>query len=857
MYTNGLKDRFGSPLASKRDVEKQITGQIYNKVEHESLSLSNASNEAEVNCIAIKSAYLQHNKEFTEFSILPKDSNTDTPLYMYALLEQNQAKTVIGLSDEAITWEAGTEAVWKFTNNPITIPDGKNIEMFMITGQSAIPSSGDPTAPGRHIKIHCNSNMSGAGSTRYNTGWTMNRLVYCKFIEKSGNLISKTHADETYLTEESANNIYISQDDESVVKKNYIRESYDLEYCTDTAEVNGISLSSLYIPHNRTINKVSVLAKDMNLDTPLYLYVYTAKNGAKTRVGLSDAAILWTTDELVTWTFNQNPITIPDGANIEMYLVENEDAAAGLDEPNYPSRHIKIACKNNETNAGGTRYWDKWSMNRVVYCFFTDADYKYIENETVKDTYLTKTEAHLKFATKEENKPYDWTPDWVHAIQSTNTADYTAPTNGWISTTQGAISGDVTINGQLAGYNTTSGSYTMLLREGDQIHFTGGSNFLFAPCNAEQEDWREVKTNYDIWKNAIRYDDNGTPYVQNLWIPVAAEWAENIRIPHNLTITKVEDEKAYNGDTFVCNIQSTEIENATFLFYGFNVNGVDTVCPIQTWDSDLNKLLSGGYMFCRSNLSSFSGNLDSMTRGYQMFYNSRLASFNTPMPSVVNGYLMFATDALTNFNVEELPNLSNGEAMFAYTNISSFTTDMPKLSNAREMFMSTPSLTTFDADLSNLKTGWKMFGDGDSALAKLSDESFQNIASSIKDINGMVRNDDSLWKYDTVDTYGTVKPNAGTIGYDYRGIIHLNSQDGHGDSAIVTQAMETIVSKGWIAYLNGSVYQSSGEIVVPTGPNDVSVANGYIPNASAWGSNVRQAKNLVIVRVENGVAYSE
>lgn len=44
---------------------------------------------------------------------------------------------------------------------------------------------------------------------------------------------------------------------------------------------------------------------------------------------------------------------------------------------------------------------------------------------------------------------------------------------------------------------------------------------------------------------------------------------------------------------------------------------------------------------------------------------------------------------------------------------------------------------------------------------------------------------------------------------------------------------------------------------MPPGPNDVSVANGYIPNASAWGSNVRQAKGLVIARVENGVAYSE
>jgi hypothetical protein len=99
----------------------------------------------------------------------------------------------------------------------------------------------------------------------------------------------------------------------------------------------------------------------------------------------------------------------------------------------------------------------------------------------------------------------------------------------------------------------------MLLREGDVINYMQGANFLFAPCNAEQCDWRDTKTNYDIWKNAICYDSNGTPYVQDLYIPSAASWAENIRIPHGLTITKVEDEKAYNGENFVCNIQSSEI----------------------------------------------------------------------------------------------------------------------------------------------------------------------------------------------------------------------------------------------------------------------------------------------------------
>jgi hypothetical protein len=318
-----------------------------------------------------------------------------------------------------------------------------------------------------------------------------------------------------------------------------------------------------------------------------------------------------------------------------------------------------------------------------------------------------------------------------------------------------------------------------------------------------------------------------------------------------LTITKVEDEKAYNGENFVCNIQSTEIENATFLFYGFNVNGVDTVCSIQSWDSDLNKLKAAGYMFCRSNLSSFEGNLDSLTRGYQMFYNSKLASFDTPMPKVVNAYLMFATTALTDFNVESLPKLSNGEAMFAYTNISSFNTDMPHLSNAREMFMATPNLTDFDADLSNLKTGWKMFGDGVSALAKLSDDSIQRISRSIKDINGMDKDDDSLWKYDSTKSDGTVTLNGSTIGREYRGVIHLNCQDGQSDSAMVTDAMETIVAKGWIVYLNGSEW-------TPASNNYYNIVEGsdYIPDASNWNSEFAQS-GLVVTSVHDGYAWND
>ena len=466
MYTNGLKDRFGSPLTSKRDVEKQITGQIYNKVEHESLSLSNASNEAEVNCIAIKSAYLQHNKEFTEFSILPKDSNTDTPLYMYALLENNGSKTVIGLSDESITWEEGKEAVWKFTQNPITIPDSANIEMFMITGQSAIPASGDPTPPGRHIKIHCNSNMSNAGSTRYNSGWTMNRLVYCKFIEKTGQLVSKTLADETYLTQETSDELYISKTDTTIIRKNNNIETSWLSDCTLVGDFNAINFNSNHIPHNIVITKITFNMKSVNIDTPLLMYaVIDDGYGSKNVIGFSDEAKTWLEEGLVTWTFNTNPITIPNGKNLEVYFIEDESYVNG----NNVGFTKLVRASYREGGVSGSYRWEdgKWYTNRLVYAIFTEVKNEYLEEKFLDAKYLTKEKAAEIYATKNDVKPYDWTPDWYHAILSENSTDYTAPLNGWISTTHGSQLGQVHVNGQLAGYNTTSGSYTILLREGD------------------------------------------------------------------------------------------------------------------------------------------------------------------------------------------------------------------------------------------------------------------------------------------------------------------------------------------------------------------------------------------------------
>ena len=79
---------------------------------------------------------------------------------------------------------------------------------------------------------------------------------------------------------------------------------------------------------------------------------------------------------------------------------------------------------------------------------------------------------------------------------------------------------------------------------------------------------REVPTDYDIWKNVVTVNEDMEVIVSNLFVPDASQWNEKIYKKNNLKITQVEENKAYNGSSFVCNIQSGNIENGSDLFKG-------------------------------------------------------------------------------------------------------------------------------------------------------------------------------------------------------------------------------------------------------------------------------------------------
>lgn len=138
------------------------------------------------------------------------------------------------------------------------------------------------------------------------------------------------------------------------------------------------------------------------------------------------------------------------------------------------------------------------------------------------------------------------------------------------------------------------------------------------------------------------------------------------------------------------------IPEADFKFKGCKT--VDDVLKIDPsyrsygrWIEPLWDLESGDGMFYNTNLESFSSDLFNLSDGRHMFfYNSGLKSFNGV-----------------------LSNLIDGSYMFAHCNL----------------------LSSFASDLSSLENGEMMFW-----CCSLDDSSLQNIASTIRDVNGLEGN---------------------------------------------------------------------------------------------------------------------
>ena len=321
------------------------------------------------------------------------------------------------------------------------------------------------------------------------------------------------------------------------------------------------------------------------------------------------------------------------------------------------------------------------------------------------------------------------------------------------------------------------------------------------------QDTRETVTENDLWSNWAEIKD-GTVIVHDDEVvnPNKDNATSSLR-GWNANITKVENNKAYVGDTLYGNIQTEKIKNGTSMFEHctrlttfdsdlsslINGHGMFSTCNSLTsftldlpslidgtgmfsgctnltsfpsdlrslidgstmfrmckgptsFDSDLSSLTDGGLMFdsCKQ-LTTFTSDLSSLVTGSSMFQHcSNLTTFTSNLSSLQNGIFMFSVcEGLTSFS-SDLRSLINGYAMFSEcTNLTSFTGDLRALVNGESMFDYCPNLTSFTGDLSSLINGNFMFYE-----SKLDSESLLHIAESIRDVRDLTNGEMYLEDYE-------------------------------------------------------------------------------------------------------------
>jgi hypothetical protein len=284
-------------------------------------------------------------------------------------------------------------------------------------------------------------------------------------------------------------------------------------------------------------------------------------------------------------------------------------------------------------------------------------------------------------------RQYDWTPDVfcpINVTLSTAGNAFVAPTNGWIvskstQTTSGANS--LTLNGIEIGASgsTAQADLQVLMRMGEFVTATTAYNLVFFPCKSEQFDYRleNTHTKYDIWKGAIKYDENGESSVQDLYIPNASAWKSEVGHEVISRIYTIDGEQAYDSNGHVLfNIQSQYIENGNYMFIQ---------CSITNFNANLGALRSGAQMFAGARLTSWNTDLPSLTSGETMFYACpSLTSFNADVHSLTTGWNMFmnCSNLTTVSFVGGLDALTNGSGMFkgcslSYTSLNNVLAALP------------------------------------------------------------------------------------------------------------------------------------------------------------------------------------
>ena len=222
----------------------------------------------------------------------------------------------------------------------------------------------------------------------------------------------------------------------------------------------------------------------------------------------------------------------------------------------------------------------------------------------------------------------------------------------------------------------------------------------------------------DIWGTTATMDASGVVTIAHDWITANGPW--------NNSITSVEENKAYIGDTEWANIQTDMINDGREMFAECSslstfssklsslthARGMFKNCSqLESFEDNLSTLIDAEEMFrgC-SNLSYFDSDLFSLVNGISMFAScNNLSSFEKDLPNLKWGNTMFVNCPKLETFSSDISSLMNGDGMFQFCHkLGSFYSDLPSMTGGVGMFYGT-ALSSFTYDLSSLRDGKSMF----------------------------------------------------------------------------------------------------------------------------------------------------
>lgn len=114
---------------------------------------------------------------------LVANENLSVPCYIACYnTPSGGSKSLLGVSNNALTWSTGDELTWYF-DSPFTIAADSEFVLYLIKSKDDIASTDNPVIPGVHLMCRIADSLSGyRGSIRYGNSWNNpNRAPYIIF----------------------------------------------------------------------------------------------------------------------------------------------------------------------------------------------------------------------------------------------------------------------------------------------------------------------------------------------------------------------------------------------------------------------------------------------------------------------------------------------------------------------------------------------------------------------------------------------------------------------------------------------------------------------------------------------------